>query len=251
MGMPSARAARQRRRSYSKSQLGQRSNGSSIAALIISTPQRYVRAAQEARLAGLSPVARIAPIFANRSGCPKVTRGEYGLTLAMRKALEQAAASEIPSAIFEDDIVLTTSADAVLSYARSALQAPREYHLIQLGSCGHFGCAHALLWTPQGARRLLQLQPTPCWKGKPWDKQLRDHCLKRRLRCKGQEDLRLKVQPIRLPSEYTAEELAKGTTRNGSEHKRFFGFGHFVQDRGRVPPYLHVRGHNLGKAVGM
>ena len=95
----------------------------SFPALIVSTPQRYNRAAEQVTLAGFSPVSRAPPVFANHSECAGISRGEYGLTLAMRSALQRVAASDSPTAVFEDDVVLATSSDAVLDYARDSLRS--------------------------------------------------------------------------------------------------------------------------------
>ena len=231
--------------------------GGTIAGLVISTPQRYERAAREARLAGLAPVTRVNPKFVTESACPGMTAGEFGLAVAMRRAITLVATSGRPAVVFEDDIVLLTSADSVLSYTSgAAFQRFPEFDLVWLGACGNFGCAHSILWTPKGARLFLQMplcdtvhvdpsHPNEPY-SRPFDKQLRASCMSGRMACKGHDALKV-VEPTRLP-EHTASSLFDATTRNGADNKTIFGYGHFAQDRlhgAKFDPGPHMRHDRL------
>ena len=211
-----------------------------VRALIVSTPQRFVRAAQQAELAGLH-AERVAPLFLNASGCPgSMSAHEWSLEQAMRNALRAVVAAGAPRVVLEDDVTLTSSREAVATQISEYLSC--GYQMGQLGSCGLFMCAHATLWTPDGAK--LMLQRPQCGSGTgtsavPWDKKIKHACRQRHIRCRNSMASMRAVQPVRLRG-ITAAKLYKGTRQGGTPPRGYFGFGHFVQDRRGVKPYIHA-----------
>lgn len=165
-------------------------------AIIISTPDRFTRAAAEARRAGF--IARYMPArFSNRSRChpdPDLDDPEIRKRVALenaidayRDALSRIAESGRPHAVFEDDIVLATSRAEVHRWLHAPmvrsvrvrsggatthepwelvnLSFPRlQFDLVPLGSCGSglFSCTHAIWYTPRGARTFLSMRRQRC-----------------------------------------------------------------------------------------
>lgn len=159
--------------------------------LIISIPSRYAHAAEEARRGGFR-TSMIEASFANTSRCwpgpnnwtdPHVRanvmlENEYD---AYQKALTYVAESGVPHAIFEDDIVLSTSRSEIHRWLEAKTNrtvrflelnaktrrprvtqkevafARKDFDMVPLGSCGtsNFACGHAMWFTPAGARALL------------------------------------------------------------------------------------------------
>lgn len=82
-----------------------------------------------------------------------MTAKEWSLEQAFQRALRAVILADAPRVVFEDDIVFTSSRPAVAK--RIAQILARGNDMGQLGACGRFTCAHATLWTPAGARRML------------------------------------------------------------------------------------------------
>ena len=157
----------------------------SVRALIISSPGRYQRAAKEARRAGFLPelVRGDFSLFASNSSCRTAASTGYNssdpraeahdrmsvymnMVESVRRAAQIIVARNVSHTVFEDDIVLASSRDAVQSY----LATRSGYDLVHLGGClglgwnskrrktaTYFSCAHAVYYSPAAARAYLEL----------------------------------------------------------------------------------------------
>lgn len=292
-------------------------------ALIISTPARFIRAAAEARRAGFVP-SLIHGIFRNWSLChPQANWSDRSIRPvvkldnsidAYRQALERIAETNVAHAVFEDDIVLATSRAEVQAWLDSPAAGERSYRkrssdnrrwqvevqrfsradfdMVPLGTCGattNFACAHAMWYTPAGARAALAAYPRRCTRSdasgvvivdKPifdlhlyidrapghsgagkmcstecapnrtltptcWDSQSRTvianrNCTDERLqqglcsrdvlRCVDWQELKV-YRGHGFPSRQRGRKF---------KPSRYMGYGHFLQDRLGVIPYLHT-----------
>ena len=110
------------------------------------------------------------------------TKYVRGCTMAHRNALRLIAGARDRGVIFEDDITL---ADAPAGHVRGRVDAflkrTAAMDVAYIGHCFNRNCAHALAWTPVGARKALDLVD---WcSDTPHDDQIAALCRAGKLKC--------------------------------------------------------------------
>jgi len=126
-----------------------------LPAFVVSTEERFERAAGQARGAGFTPV-RVPPVFAAGDTCGGRALPGNGHRLAFRGAWQRIAYRNASAAVFEDDILATGGASAAA--VRAHISGAGGADVVFLGGDGKrtsFLTTHAIWLSPHAARQLL------------------------------------------------------------------------------------------------